>query len=58
MGVNYDTVSSGVPVLIGSNLPKSKLLEEDFRYVTMEKAKAYRKSKIKIKAVSVVDIEN
>jgi hypothetical protein len=31
MGVNYDTVSSGVPVLIGSNLPKSKLLEEDFR---------------------------
>jgi len=24
----------------------------------MEKAKAYRKSKIKIKAVSVVDIEN
>ena len=58
MGVNYDTVSSGVPVLIGSNLPKSKLLEEDFRQVTMEKAKAYRKSKIKIKADSVVDFEN
>jgi hypothetical protein len=31
MGVNYNTVSSGVPVLNGSNLPKFKLLEEDFR---------------------------
>jgi hypothetical protein len=30
-GVNYNTVSSGVSVLIGSNLPKFKLLEEAFR---------------------------
>ena len=60
MGVNYNTVSSGVPVLNGSNLPKFKLLEEDFRQVTMEKARAFRKAiaKIKIKGVSVDDFEN
>ena len=37
-------VESGVPVLNGANLPKFKLLEEEFRYVTVDKAKTYRKA--------------
>jgi type I restriction enzyme S subunit len=37
-------VESGIPVLNGSNLPKFKLLEDEFRYVTPEKAKTFRKA--------------
>ena len=37
-------VESGVPVLNGANLPKFKLREEEFRYVTPEKAKTFRKA--------------
>ena len=37
-------VESGVPVLNGANLPKFKLLEEEFRYVTVDKAKTFRKA--------------
>lgn len=37
-------VESGVPVLNGANLPKFKLLENEFRYVTHEKAKTFRKA--------------
>lgn len=37
-------VETGVPVLNGANLPKFKLLEEEFRYVTLEKAKSFKKS--------------
>ena len=39
---NY--VSSGVPVLNGSNLDKFKLTEISFKYVTEEKAKTFRKA--------------
>jgi type I restriction enzyme S subunit len=37
-------VESGVPVLNGANLPKFKLLEEEFRYVSPDKAKTFRKA--------------
>ena len=37
-------VETGVPVLNGANLPKFKLLEEEFRYVTIDKAKTFRKA--------------
>ena len=37
-------VETGVPVLNGANLPKFKLLEKEFRYVTAEKAKTFRKA--------------
>lgn len=37
-------ISSGVPVLNGSNLSGIKLIEEQFRFVTKEKAKSYKKS--------------
>ncbi len=37
-------VSSGVPVLNGANIPKFKLVENEFRYVTPEKAKTFRKA--------------
>jgi len=37
-------VESGIPVLNGANLPKFKLLEDEFRYVTPEKAKTFRKA--------------
>jgi type I restriction enzyme S subunit len=37
-------VESGVPVLNGANLSKFKLLEEEFRYVTIDKAKTFRKA--------------
>ena len=37
-------VESGVPVLNGANLPKFKLLELEFRYVTQDKAKTFRKA--------------
>ena len=37
-------VNEGVPVLNGANLPKFKLLEEEFRFVTIEKAKTFKKA--------------
>lgn len=37
-------VSYGVPVLNGSNLPKYRLVEDQFRYVTEEKAKTFKKA--------------
>lgn len=37
-------VKSGVPVLNGANLPKFKLFENEFRYVTEEKAKTFKKA--------------
>lgn len=37
-------VETGVPVLNGANLPKFKLLEEEFRYVTPDKARTFRKA--------------
>lgn len=37
-------VETGVPVLNGANLPKFKLLDEEFRYVTPDKAKTFRKA--------------
>jgi type I restriction enzyme S subunit len=37
-------VESGVPVLNGANLQKFKLLENEFRYVTADKAKTFRKA--------------
>ena len=37
-------VESGVPVLNGANIPKFKLVEDEFRYVTPEKAKTFRKA--------------
>ncbi len=37
-------VSSGVPVLNGANIPKYKLVENEFRYVTPDKAKTFRKA--------------
>ncbi len=37
-------VSSGVPVLNGSNVSSIKLLEEQFRYVTKEKAITFKKA--------------
>jgi type I restriction enzyme S subunit len=37
-------VESGVPVLNGANLPKFKLLEKEFRYVAVDKAKTFKKA--------------
>ncbi|SJM95834.1 conserved hypothetical protein [Crenothrix polyspora] len=37
-------VDFGVPVLNGSNIQKYKLLEDEFRYVTPEKAKTFKKA--------------
>ena len=37
-------VDEGVPVLNGANLLKYKLLEDEFRYVTPEKAKTFKKA--------------
>lgn len=37
-------VSSGVPVLNGSNLSSFRLTEDEFKYVTEEKAKTYKKA--------------
>ena len=37
-------VSCGVPVLNGSNLTAFKLVEEEFKYVTPERAKTYKKA--------------
>jgi type I restriction enzyme, S subunit len=37
-------ISSGVPVLNGSNLSKNKLVEDNFKYVSEEKAKTYKKA--------------
>jgi type I restriction enzyme S subunit len=37
-------VSEGVPVLNGSNLTNFKLVEDEFKYVTAEKAKTFRKA--------------
>lgn len=37
-------VSSGIPVLNGSNLTNFKLVEEKFKYVTPEKAKTFKKA--------------
>lgn len=37
-------VESGVPVLNGSNLSDVKLVEEQFKYVTPEKAKTFKKA--------------
>lgn len=37
-------VSSGVPVLNGSNLSGFRLTEDEFKYVTEEKAKTYKKA--------------
>ena len=37
-------VDSGVPVLNGSNLSAFKLVEEDFKYVSIEKAKTFKKA--------------
>lgn len=37
-------VESGIPVLNGANLTKFKLLEDEFRFVTPDKAKTFRKA--------------
>jgi type I restriction enzyme S subunit len=37
-------VSSGVPVLNGSNLSGFRLIEDEFKYVTKEKASTYKKA--------------
>lgn len=37
-------VPFGVPVLNGSNLTKSRLVEEEFKYVTEEKARTFKKA--------------
>jgi len=37
-------VDNGIPVLNGSNLTSFKLIEDEFRYVTPEKAKTFKKA--------------
>jgi len=37
-------ISSGTPVLNGSNLNRVKLIEDEFKYVSREKAKTFRKA--------------